>query len=706
MTSLRLTSLLMLACLVPAAEGGQQLREAQSAAVAARAPRILYSSDWSGTSQIYAVDPSRRAATGQITFGRAPACPRDPERPCGFRAPTLSPDNRRMFFWDYMEQDYLRRSLFVAGADGRRRHRVALTQGSIVEAAWAPDSSRVAYTGTDGIHVVGVDGSSDRLVPTTRAGDHSPAWSPDGRSIAFVTSRGEPGDLVVVTGRNRRVAARRERGLSFAWSPDGRWLAVQGKGLFIERPDGSGRRNLAENLYYGAWSPDGRLLALFDSAVGGVRIYDVRSGRTRTMIAVGGGDLVWSPNGRLLAMDSSAGITIADVTTAKMRLLTKDHSSGLAWSPDGDLLAYVEETFSMQAARNLRVVGLAGNVRTIVAVGGSYGGRIGGFVWTKPPPEQQYRRPAPRSLATASGNELTAPWTVTRLATDGGRVAYVACGHVFVWTPSAGSVEQAEPVASLSPRCNDYAGLNNVHTLAIADERVAFGLIGGGNTTFWWLGGTTSSLRRPAFTLGEGRVTTATPRTDFVADLAGSGSLLVFSSADQEWVGGQCCSVKTIRQEVVRAGPTGCPCPVLATEPGPFVPYDVDSGRIAAAGDNAVVLLDAEGARLLTVPMRARSAQLAGDDLVFAVDAELRHHHARTGELLRTWPLTPSFRLEDAARGLVVYVVDGQVHVLRLADGVDATIGPGTLARFMDAGLVYADGVRLHLMTFDRLPLR
>jgi hypothetical protein len=51
-------------------------------------------------------------------------------------------------------------------------------------------------------------------------------------------------------------------------------------------------------------------------------------------------------------------------------------------------------------------------------------------------------------------------------------------------------------------------------------------------------------------------------------------------------------------------------------------------------------------------------------------------------------------------------VLDGQVHLLRLAEGQDATVGAGTLARFMDAGLVYADSTHLHLIPYAQLPLR
>jgi hypothetical protein len=62
--------------------------------------------------------------------------------------------------------------------------------------------------------------------------------------------------------------------------------------------------------------------------------------------------------------------------------------------------------------------------------------------------------------------------------------------------------------------------------------------------------------------------------------------------------------------------------------------------------------------------------------------------------------------LQDLGHGLAAYVLEGQVHLLRLADGVDAVVGAGTLARFMNAGLVYAGGSRLHLVPYDRLPRR
>jgi uncharacterized cupin superfamily protein len=155
-------------------------------------------------------------------------------------------------------------------------------------------------------------------------------------------------------------------------------------------------------------------------------------------------------------------------------------------------------------------VSLSGAIRTLVRSVGPYGGGISGLAWTRPPAGVRYRTPRARVLARVRNDGLTAPWSITRLATDGERVAYVSCGHVFVWTPSTRGTWECRP------------------------------------------------------------------------------------------------------------------------------------------------------------------AQLV---------------------------------VEDAARGLTAYVLDGQVHVLRLTDGADATVGTGTLARFTAAGLVYANDATLRLVPFDELPI-
>ena len=78
-------------------------------------PRILYTSDWAGTRQIYAIDPSAKEQVGQVTFGRAPACG---PSVCAYGDPVPSPDGSRVLFYEYGGCDGKPMSLDVAGAAG------------------------------------------------------------------------------------------------------------------------------------------------------------------------------------------------------------------------------------------------------------------------------------------------------------------------------------------------------------------------------------------------------------------------------------------------------------------------------------------------------------------------------------------------------------------------------------------------------------
>jgi hypothetical protein len=177
-------------------------------------------------------------------------------------------------------------------------------------------------------------------------------------------------------------------------------------------------------------------------------------------------------------------------------------------------------------------------------------------------------------------------------------------------------------------------------------------------------------------------------------------------------------------QTIQRLQPGGCPCPALSSSPGPYTPLDVDRSRIVVSGENETRILAADGTILLSLPVPTLAAQLDGSALVLAVGNELRLYDAASGALRATWPLPAQpaghncdlygdptcggsgrLMLEDVARGLAVYVLDGEVHLVRLRDGADRVAGVGTLARFMDAGLVYADGARIRMTPFGRLPL-
>ena len=586
--------------------------------------RILYSSDWSGVHQIYAVDPSRRATTGQLTFGAG-----------GATSVTPAPNGRRIAYLGNQ------RSLFLARANGSSPRRLAADD--VTQVRWSPDSSQLAYERALRLHVVRADGSHDRVVR------RAPRWAVVDPDV----------------------------------SPDGRWKA-RSSSNFIEVSSQPPKTT-----------------------------YPVE--RERIM------EHTWSPDSRYLAIASSIGIDVLNVRTGRTRSLTRTMGHVLRWAPDARSVAFVggrgqinEELFE---SGDLQVVTLAGRLSTTVEQDRPYGGRIVDLAWTRPPAGIRYRK---AEADPADG--LVAGGPIDRLAADGGRVAFSACQHVYAWTPASGEITalgHTVPLSSCFYRTNTV-----VHSLAVAGNRVGYGERSGCNSITVTLNLEVLAPVRTSTELARNFSNCAAPNRPAGHRLTGSGALLVFSMLYEPWPepGEQCCH--TILEEIKRVDANGCPCPVIASSPGPLAPADVDDDRIVARGDNATLVLDRDGRQLLSVPVSPVAAQLSGRELVLLLRGQLLVYDAATGALERLWPLpdvpsggtcdlqcwrggqTSRLWLQDLAHGLVAYVIDGNVHLLRLADGADAIVARGTTARFMDAGLVYADGARLHLVPFDRLPLR
>jgi Tol biopolymer transport system component len=82
--------------------------------------RILYVSDWSGSYEIYALDPTT-GRRGQLTLGRTAGCVAT--SPCGFVAPMPWPDGRRILFRDRAFED-----AGLAHADGPNLRLVPVDQ--------------------------------------------------------------------------------------------------------------------------------------------------------------------------------------------------------------------------------------------------------------------------------------------------------------------------------------------------------------------------------------------------------------------------------------------------------------------------------------------------------------------------------------------------------------------------------------------------
>jgi hypothetical protein len=259
---------------------------------------------------------------------------------------------------------------------------------------------------------------------------------------------------------------------------------------------------------------------------------------------------------------------------------------------------------------------------------------------------------------------------------------------------------------------------DHVYSLALAGDRLAW--VGKEEGLCFHWTAHEETLGGPLLDLGTGSGCLGSAPSVGMGSAVGAGSLIVLGSWSGHYAGG---GLAVDEQAIVRVEPAGCPCPALSSTPGPYTPLDVDGNRILVSGTNETRVLAADGTILLALPVPTISGQLSGSDLVLAVGGELRVYDAQSGALRAHWPLpgqpaghpcdeygdpsctsTPLV-LDDVSHGLAVYVLGGEVHVLRLADGADRIVGPGMIARFLDAGLAYADGARIRLLTYAQLPL-
>jgi len=259
--------------------------------------RIAYR-DWlAGTESIVVMDAGGRDAA---TLATTPA-----SRPfCAKGNIVWSPDGTSLVFPMSPVCD-VRYQLFIAAADGSSTATSLLAPG--IDGAlpdWSPDGKRIAFMGSEAssqaaVYVVDV-GSGDPLsggLQARRIGPDSgaplteasrPRWSPDGTELAASTgsfvATSEPSRIVIMKpdGSGRRVIAEASGNPMWnpTWAPNGRQLAyvraVDPSEYFLERPctvrvwvidaDGTDARQL-DPLAEGcdmplSWSPDGTRLAV------------------------------------------------------------------------------------------------------------------------------------------------------------------------------------------------------------------------------------------------------------------------------------------------------------------------------------------------------------------------------------------------------------------------------------------------------------
>jgi hypothetical protein len=551
--------------------------------------------------------------------------------------------------------------LWVMRPDGSAARMLAPSADAF---SWSGDSRRLAFGSGVTVWTVTRAGGARRRV-TDGPDDRTPSLSPDGRSIAFLRA-GDPGWNLVVRRDGRETVVAQQVWGSPSWSPDGKWIAVRGADGEVElaRPTGGPLR----------------------------------------VVARGGGSLfsagtAWSPDSRRIAYEDLDGLRVVAVAGGASRLLVKSQTHGIAWSRDG--IAYATTT-------EVGHVTPGGRVRTLVHF--ALGEAQPGVGWTAAPKSLRFRKVAPiPPLVEVSDRELRSRVPIRALSADGDRVAYALCPHVLgAWRP--GDATQV-PLGDATVAACRPGYPQALYDLALAGDRLAYMVREGGIQVRWWLMLTTLARRDEGTAVASGADCCAgDPLLPPTGDVLGDGSLLVYGA----WS-------RTTSESIWRLD---SPPAEIAQDAQPL---SLDAGRIVARlADGSLELVAADGNVLRTFAVDTLGAALAGDDLVVLVQRELRDYSASTGELLHAWPLpdvssagrcrrlycpSPRLTLDDAARGIAVYTLDGAVHLLRLRDGFDSTVPGATTAELEDSGLFYAYAGaapwpgRIRFVPFSVLPL-
>ncbi len=207
-------------------------------------------------------------------------------------------------------------------------------KGQVVAAALSADGTRLAtFNGGSGRSVQVWDAASGRELAVLRgyAGGYPPPkllFSPGGEFLvtwdaADTETEGPPWADVL---RKQRQAAAVAKV----------WDATTGKPLFAFAAPG-------ERIRLATFTPDGRGLVSADAS-GGVKVWDVGSGRViRTLTVSGGvGQLCASAGNGLVATSNGGEVQVWDVSTGA--LASRQRGVNVALSPDGKRLALLDQT--------------------------------------------------------------------------------------------------------------------------------------------------------------------------------------------------------------------------------------------------------------------------------------------------------------------------------------------------------------------------
>jgi Tol biopolymer transport system component len=253
-------------------------------------------------------------------------------------------------FWNPGRQVY---EIQIINADGTGVY--ILTEDSVGEPAFSPDSQRIAFRsweGHRGLAHRNLDGRDQQVVSYNHE-DSWPDWSPDGQYIVYASQKeaDRTWRLYVADALSRENEVLKHEdgqvvyGEDPAWSPDGSQIVYRGhdakmdnRGLYAINNDGSHARQLTADPSDTSpdWSPRGDQIVFMSHQKGNWDLY--------VMGSDGGG----------------------------LKPLTTDPSSeGLpCWSPDGDRIAFISDRGGQWGLYTMATDG--GDVQLVHRIDGTY----------------------------------------------------------------------------------------------------------------------------------------------------------------------------------------------------------------------------------------------------------------------------------------------------------------------------------------------
>jgi Tol biopolymer transport system component len=595
---------------------------------------LVLASDRDGETRPYAIrsDGSRLTALA-------------PRQGAELRPYAVSRNGRTIVYSDTQEGPH--NGIYVARANGSGLRRIVVDGWP---AALSPDGTWLAfeYGSPTRLDVIRTDGSGRRRLGT--GSDQGIEWSPDGKALLLTTEAPRfPRNAIVIRPlRGKQRVVRRAAWIGEAkWSPDGRWIAYgrfhgedRSNGLYIVRPNGTGRRRVSKEFGSYSWSRDSRRLAV---VIGGAN-YDVG---------------VVGVNGRGFKRLRLRGLGLID---------------RLTWAPDGRNLIFAAPRAvrkeGTEEANRIWIVGANGRgLRRVTKMVGEFD-LVG---WTRVAPAGP---PAPSLLPSErvlDANTVATGTRIAALSADGSRAAFIVgataadCDHVVVWTPSGRALDRFSRPAE----CDRGRYGTRLYDVELAGSRAAWLSAGGcGNFCDIALTYATLDQKTPAVLA----TTNAEAGTDYDYHLHGHGELLVFNEGPRlVRVGGG--------SELCQAGRRGpAICAILRRSDHAFAADSVSAQRIAIREENAVAVVDEHGALLRVfsfAPGDVRAARLDGDRLVVARPSSLDVYDVVSGQALVQRPLPAGSALLDADGGVAVMRREQTIMLLRLDDGRSATISPG-----------------------------